>query len=519
MADQFDALKEGFARLHKSEKFSDCTIICGPYQFKAHKSVLSVHSEYFSKAFQSGAFKEGDSGKLELKAAQSDSDDQDACDDPEIVKLMIHYFYHLDYLNDEDAISKNECHLIEHAKTFAIAVKYQVQGLRTIAHAKFKLLVLKSLEHDDFSHAIHIVYTSTADNVTELRDIVANTIHANIDKMRKKPEVQALLSSIPGLAYCLLERNLDETKRRPLLIARFATVVAMDPRVAMAPWFLSSDLSVRWEVRVDGKLLAKLYLAATHNIMNFAGGYATRAVQAGLPEVYRTGQFTDAVISCGPHHLKVHKVILAVHSEYFAKAFQADAPKEGNSGQIVLQAAEAESNDPEDACDDPETVKLMVDYSYNYDYHPAEETLMIHAKMFAMAVKYQIAGLRDLARDKFKDMMNEENGNMNKDFVSVLSFVYRSTPDDVVELQHLAISNLNKNYDELRDDQELEFLLRNLPGLAYDLLESTRPDPKERIQTNRHRARGHATEGYNRASSGWGTYPRTEGSLVYSSWE
>lgn len=36
---------------------------------------------------------------IELKAKTGDNDQEnDGCDDPEIVKLMIEYFYHFDYL-------------------------------------------------------------------------------------------------------------------------------------------------------------------------------------------------------------------------------------------------------------------------------------------------------------------------------------------------------------------------------------------------------------------------------------
>lgn len=190
---------------------------------------MSTHPEYFSKAFQIDAFKEGKSGQLELKATQSDSDDNDdACDDPDIVKLMMHYFYHLDYLNDQsedDSAERAEAdvHLVEHAKAFAIATKYQIQGLRTLATSKFKASVAKHWEHDDFSHAVHIVYTSTADDIPELRFIVADAIHNNVDLLCEKPEIQSLLRGLPGLAADLLERGRQaSTKARQRQVLFYA---------------------------------------------------------------------------------------------------------------------------------------------------------------------------------------------------------------------------------------------------------------------------------------------------------
>jgi hypothetical protein len=100
-------------------------------------------------------------------ATEPDSDDsEDACDDPEIVKPIVHYFYHLDYFQDgvqvQDVATPEELaapppkkmtrtsaassrakkvappqpsspptpkvHLIEHAKLFAMAVKYHVKS-------------------------------------------------------------------------------------------------------------------------------------------------------------------------------------------------------------------------------------------------------------------------------------------------------------------------------------------------------------------------------------------------------
>jgi hypothetical protein len=52
---------------------------------------------------------EGESGVIELKAARSDGEtsgeDGEVYDEPEIVKLMVEYFYHFDYLCDTDSIS------------------------------------------------------------------------------------------------------------------------------------------------------------------------------------------------------------------------------------------------------------------------------------------------------------------------------------------------------------------------------------------------------------------------------
>ena len=192
-------------RYSKSEEHSDCTIICGPYHFKVHKLVIGAHSEYFRTALKANTFQvcpgqrakcrapsrvfanseqEGKTGTIELKTTEADSDNpEDVSDDPEIVKLMVGYFYHLDYLKGTDMTldgiateeldgpatkkkkttrqsapakwtrasmlatsqvaqpSGPKVHLIEHAKVFAMDVKYHVDALKDLATQKFKVEV------------------------------------------------------------------------------------------------------------------------------------------------------------------------------------------------------------------------------------------------------------------------------------------------------------------------------------------------------------------------------------------
>lgn len=81
---------------------------------------------------------------------------------------------------------------------------------------------------------------------------------------------------------------------------------------------------------------------------------------------------------------------------------------------VVKLAAAQDGADSSDVCDDPEIVKLMIEYLYLFDYNTqlsketsasvlassspyAESYLIEHAKVFAMAVEYQADRLRQLA--------------------------------------------------------------------------------------------------------------------------
>lgn len=198
---------------------------------------------------------EGKTGTIELKAIDPDSDEpEDACDDPEIVKLMVGYFYHLDYLHENNVATPPavievpdspapppkkkarktapakrtrastsapieatppagpKVHLIEHAKVFAMAVKYHIAALQNLATQKFKAEVAEHWDHEDLAHAIHVIYTSTAEDVTQLREVAVEALNAHRDQLLEKPEIATLLRSITGLACDLLMRSSGKSK-------------------------------------------------------------------------------------------------------------------------------------------------------------------------------------------------------------------------------------------------------------------------------------------------------------------
>ena len=131
---------------------------------------------------------EGDTGIIKLKATPGDdataAEGDDVCDEPEIVKLMVEYFYHFDYLRDTESLPEpsqssaptarppSHGYIIEHAKAFAIAVKYQIDGLRDLAASKYKEAVTTCWNHEDFAHSVFVAFNSTVEEVTQLREII-----------------------------------------------------------------------------------------------------------------------------------------------------------------------------------------------------------------------------------------------------------------------------------------------------------------------------------------------------------
>jgi hypothetical protein len=159
---------------------------------------------------------------------------------------MVGYFYQMDYLHNDDAVAapaviqvpdspppppkkatapakrgrastsaptqpvlppSPKVHLIEHAKVFAMAVKYHVGALQNLAIQKFKVEVAEHWDHEDLAHAIHVIFTSTADEVTQLREVAVEALDAHRGDLLEKPEIATLLRSITGLACDLLMRD------------------------------------------------------------------------------------------------------------------------------------------------------------------------------------------------------------------------------------------------------------------------------------------------------------------------
>lgn len=107
-------------------------------------------------------------------------------------------------------------YILEHAKVFAIAVKYQIYGLQGLAAAKFKDAATAYWKHDDFVEAIYIAYSSTAEEVTQLRGVVAEILHQHFDDIEEKSELETALCNTPRLAYDVLKRSRAGNKMEAL---------------------------------------------------------------------------------------------------------------------------------------------------------------------------------------------------------------------------------------------------------------------------------------------------------------
>ncbi|PVI05415.1 hypothetical protein DM02DRAFT_498558, partial [Periconia macrospinosa] len=178
-------------RLYISGKYSDFTIVCRDDVHAVHKAIICPRSDFFAAAVDFG--KEAIENKIELST-----------DEPEIVKLMIQYlydwviansFYFLQGISTTDLTAP-----IIHAKVYAIAEKYHIQGLKFVAIENFRLATLDVIVNKEFCNAIDVVYTTTPDSDRGLRDLVVKRIRNIVERIGFPEEVESLCKEIPELA-------------------------------------------------------------------------------------------------------------------------------------------------------------------------------------------------------------------------------------------------------------------------------------------------------------------------------
>ncbi|WPH05107.1 Hypothetical protein R9X50_00800800 [Acrodontium crateriforme] len=243
------SLKRGLADIFNTGKLADFTIVCGPERFKVHKLIISLQSQYFDTLCNSGRYRDGHTGVVTLTSIlQSvDPDDYTSWDDPETIKHMVYYFYHTDYQidkpnitqmspsprkskrvktsharptrrrilfeeedddDDDDDDEPEQSPLpshdaVIHAKVFAAAVKYGVPGLKTLAALKFAKVVFEQWNDDNFAQIVQFVFSTTAADVKDLREIV---IKALLDHtaILSQPDIKAVLAAHADLMYSLI---------------------------------------------------------------------------------------------------------------------------------------------------------------------------------------------------------------------------------------------------------------------------------------------------------------------------
>lgn len=149
--------------------------------------------------------------------------------------------------------------------------------------------------------------------------------------------------------------------------------------------------------------------------------------------------------------------------------------------------------------DDPEIVDRMIDYLYRLDYDDQPETastvehdenelangrLVINALVYAVADKYEIWSLKDVAMNKTADLVAKEWNNDS--FITALCVVWTTTPQCDRGLRNLFITVLCTNRNELVKKDLYINALRNNADLATDMVQALclQPEVVTKLSSN-----------------------------------
>lgn len=198
------------------------------------------------------------------------------------------------------------------------------------------------------------------------------------------------------------------------------------------------------------------------------------------------------------------------------------AVQEGKNGVIHLQAIDKTKEEQDYSCDDPEAVRLMVDYIYLDDYafgatastpdtisdtaegfsqpfspsvkytmspsfgnwpHSSGFTsnkkskrldkdspdgaLVMHARLYGMAAKYGVDSLRPVAIRKFEEAVS---GTWSlDDFAAAVSTTFNTTEPSDLGLRNVIIDTLVSSSLVLAADPVIEKAVTAIEGLSFEL--------------------------------------------------
>lgn len=127
--------------------------------------------------------------------------------------------------------------------------------------------------------------------------------------------------------------------------------------------------------------------------------------------------------------------------------------------------------------DDPDIVDRMIDYLYRLDYDdqpnsaskkPSDGRLVTNSLVYALADKYEIWSLKEVAKQKIAKLIDEE---WNDDsFLAALEIVWTSTPQSDRGLRELFIPVLSEHKKDLITKEMYIEAVRNIGDLAVDMM-------------------------------------------------
>ncbi|KAJ6024050.1 hypothetical protein N7540_004847, partial [Penicillium herquei] len=165
-------------------------------------------------------------------------------------------------------------------------------------------------------------------------------------------------------------------------------------------------------------------------------------------------EFSDLIIVCEGVGFKVHKVVICPQVPAFYAACTSGFQQYLKETFTGVYEFEEESHI---------IVMMMIDYLYTRSYDtqeyysrgqlsPVLTELQLHARVFALADKYLVPGLRSMSVRKFKKRLGCVKGpsilfnSMVLELLESLPDVFNKTPEMVTDLKRICLDYANVNF-------------------------------------------------------------------------
>ncbi|RYO37466.1 hypothetical protein AA0111_g2145 [Alternaria arborescens] len=206
---------------------------------------------------------------------------------------------------------------------------------------------------------------------------------------------------------------------------------------------------------------------------------AREELMGTLKSLLESDEYSDFVITCGTDTYNVHKNVVCTRAGFFKGAEGFTAGQEGATAKADLSE------------DEPEIVKLLVQYLYEGEYdvtltdmaHLAlpvccpdwasrtkgivASQLLVSAKMYGIGDKYDVPGLKQLALAKFSFAC--EKYWESQQFAPAAHYAFSTTPESDKGLRDIVAKTIADHMKTL-NSPVAEALLNEFNGLAMGVL-------------------------------------------------
>jgi len=196
----------------------------------------------------------------------------------------------------------------------------------------------------------------------------------------------------------------------------------------------------------------------------------------------KSGKYSDLTIKCGESVFKVHRNVICLQSKPLAAAVDGDFKvrylrKVPTIGQFNDKVQESVTKVIELEEEEPPIVERMVQFMYNRDYSDADgsdatkDRLLINTKVYIIADKFDIPGLKLAAKEKYQEAKLIEWNCPS--FFESLKLMYENTLATDRLLKEVAIEVVAKHVKELVDREEFGSLCKESGEIAFDVLKAS----------------------------------------------